>query len=144
VTPPGGLRETYELPLDELPEVAALLKRGRQWAKTNQIPLAPRLAARVEDLDAVAGVIVRRAAAAPGNSNRDSTCATSGSGSTQNGRSGKLDAMQFLSVSEAALLSGLGERRIRQLALLERLPGRRTSAGWLLDAEGVHRWMANR
>jgi hypothetical protein len=136
----GGLGY-YVVPLSELAGVNALLQRGAAWARSNKVPLPDALAARLADVEATVGAA--KAAAASGNGRKGPTgCGASDLGTSKNGTSGRLGAM-FLSVSEVAVLSGLKPRRLRQLAGSE-LPGRRTSAGWMLAAEDVDRWLANR
>ena len=131
---PGGLRTTYELPVDEVRFVAVLCRRGLKTLRQDGVVLDPRVIDRVHDLE-LAAEVVRRQDIADGN---PPTRKTSGSGIALEGTGGKV-----LSVNEVALLSGLGVRRVRGLAGIK-FAARRTSAGWQIDSESVERWLANR
>jgi hypothetical protein len=59
------------------------------------------------------------------------------------GNAGNGQALKLYTVHEISLLSGLSCRTVRGLAGHE-LPGRRSSAGWLLEADAVEKWLAER
>jgi len=140
---PGGLVVQYVIPPEELPELASLLRRGRDWARQNGIALSPRLAARVADIDAGAAVLVRKATAVNGNPNLSPTQDIAASGNGQNVHYEKIGDVVFLSGTVSGL-TGLSVRRVRQLAAAGSIPARRTSAGWLFDREDVKRFIAGR
>jgi len=139
---PGGLRLTYEVPLSELDGLAKLLLRGREWARQQGITLSPTLAARVMDIDQTAGDVARGAIAALGTGAGTTTCTASGFGSPPEGQLGTLSGV--VPLGEVAVRLGLSTRRVRSLAGMSELRGRRTSAGWIFDVEEVERFMAKR
>jgi hypothetical protein len=46
---PGGI--SYSLPLNELPDLLAVVHRGAAFCSTNQVPLPPALVKRIHDLE---------------------------------------------------------------------------------------------
>ncbi len=133
---PGGLRQLYELPLAEVHAVAVLCRRGAKALRQDGLVLHPAVLERIADLENV-DEAYRRHPISEGNA--------AASKASVSGRAPKspVGKMGDVTINEAAALGGVTARRVRQLAG-HRLPGRRTSVGWLLEADGVERWLADR
>jgi hypothetical protein len=106
--------------------VPCLLSLGR-YVRRSGIPLGSDLPLLLEHLE--------RRYAALGTADQDGAA-------FGKGREG--DRSKVYSVSEVAFLSGMSVRTIRGLAGGDELPGRRSAAGWMLDGDGVERFLAEK
>jgi hypothetical protein len=119
MTETGGI--AYVIPLAELPALCTLLQRGRAWAASNGIELAPDLAARLRDIERTVDALKPVAPATPP--------------SASPLHSVKIDPMgtapreDETGVAGAANLLGVSRQRVNRRLLNGSLPGRRDEAG---------------
>ncbi|MGO8723773.1 MAG: hypothetical protein ACLQRM_13750 [Acidimicrobiales bacterium] len=104
--------------------VPLLVGLGRFHRRTGGIPAG-------SELEALLAALERRYA----------ECGTPDQDTAECGNGINDGSRKLLTVSEVSFLSGKSVRTVRGCAGVT-LPGRRTSAGWIFEADAVDRWLA--